>query len=172
MWAGAHVRPIPATTPQLRREAKWLREAVVEFDRQVIEEPACGVTRTTGVEYLEAPDQGYRDQDETSFSNETGLAGYKKYNTSELPNGVVLGYEYETFCVNSPVYCEALLRKFLLNGGTTLKRDLRSEWEAFSLAENVKFVINASGVGFGDPKCFPTRGLTLNIAYQRPYTEN
>ena len=29
MWAGAHVRPIPASTPQLKREAQWLKETVV-----------------------------------------------------------------------------------------------------------------------------------------------
>ncbi|OAQ73683.1 FAD dependent oxidoreductase superfamily [Pochonia chlamydosporia 170] len=161
MWAGAHVRPIPATTAQLKQEAKWLRQAVMEFDRQATEEPACGVTRTTGVEYLESPDQGYVQQDAASFASETGLSGYRKYSKSELPEGVALGYEYETFCINSPVYCESLLRQFLVQGGKTMKKDLKSEWEAFSLAANVLFVINASGTGFGDPNCFPTRGQTV-----------
>jgi hypothetical protein len=127
----------------------------------VAEEPACGVTATKGVEYLEAPDEGYRRQDDASFASETGLAGYRKYAPSELPAGVELGFEYDTYCVNSPVYCQVLLRKFLLNGGQTLQKDLRSEWEAFSLAEGVALVINASGTGFGDPKSFPTRGMPL-----------
>lgn len=159
MWAGAHVRPIPASTAQLRHEAKWLKQAVAEFKRQTAQEPACGVTGTQGVEYLESPDQGYQRQDAKSFENESGLSGYRKLSQSELPDDVALGFEYETFCINSPFYCETLLRKFLLGGGKTLKHDLKSEWEAYALAENVSFVVNASGVGFGDPKCFPTRGL-------------
>ncbi|KID92788.1 FAD dependent oxidoreductase superfamily [Metarhizium guizhouense ARSEF 977] len=161
MWAGAHVRPIPATTSQLQEEAKWLKRTVAEFDRLAAEEPASGVTRTLGVEYLEAPDQAYQQQDAASFKKETGLPGFRKHAKSELPEGVALGYEYETFCINSPVYCETLLRKFVLRGGKTMQKDLRSEWEAFSLAENVAFVINASGAGFGDPTCFPTRGQTV-----------
>lgn len=161
MWAGAHVRPIPATTSQLQEEAKWLKRTVAEFDRLAAEEPASGVTRTLGVEYLEAPDQAYQQQEAASFKKETGLPGFKKYAKPELPEGVALGYEYETFCINSPVYCETLLRKFVLRGGKTMQKDLRSEWEAFSLADNVAFVINASGTGFGDPTCFPTRGMGL-----------
>ncbi|OAQ93390.1 FAD dependent oxidoreductase superfamily [Purpureocillium lilacinum] len=161
MWAGAHVRPIPATTPQLRREAAWLRRAVAEFSRQVEAEPWCGVTRTPGVEYLEAPDQGYRQQTKETFERETGLGGYRKLAPAEVPEGVVLAYEYDTFCINSPVYCEHLLRKFLLQGGKTLEKDLRSEWEAFTLRNDVILVVNASGTGFGDAKSFPTRGQTV-----------
>src|SRR3546814_20315543 len=69
---------------------------------------------------------------------------------AEVPEGVVLAYEYDTFCINSPVYCEHLLRKFLLQGGKTLEKDLRSEWEAFTLRNDVILVVNASGTGFGD----------------------
>lgn len=158
MWAGAHIRPIPATTPQLQREAAWLKQAAAEFDRQVDAEPWCGVTRTAGVEFIEAPDRGYRGQDAGSFERESGLRGYRKLSASEVPGGVSLGFEYETFCVNSPLYCEHLLRKFLLQGGKTLQRELTSEWQAFNLRENVLFIVNASGTGFGDPNCFPTRG--------------
>ncbi|OAA70713.1 FAD dependent oxidoreductase superfamily [Cordyceps fumosorosea ARSEF 2679] len=161
MWAGAHVRPIPATTPQLRREAEWLKQTVAEFSCQVETEPWSGVTRCKGIELLEAPDEGYQKQDARSFLEETGLPRYRKWSESELPKGVVLGYEYETYCVNTPVYCQALLRRFILRGGKTLKRDLKTEWEAFGLQKNVVLVINASGTGFGDPKYFPTRGQTV-----------
>lgn len=158
MWAGAHVRPIPATTPQLRREAQWLKQTVAEMSTQIESEPWSGLTRTTGIELLEAPDDGYRKQDAKSFFEETGLAQYRKWTEAELPKDVVLGYEYETYCVNTPVYCQALLRRFILRGGKTLERDLKSEWEAFGIHSNVVLVINASGTGFGDPKYFPTRG--------------
>lgn len=167
MWAGAHVRPIPAASPQLQREAKWLRETVSEFSAQVQSEPWAGITRTTGVELLEAPDEGYRKQDAKSFYEETGLPRYRKWADSELPKGVVLGFEYETYCVNSPLYCQSLLRRFILQGGKTLDRDLTSEWEAFGLYANVLLVVNVSGTGFGDTKYFPTRGESTRASICR-----
>ena len=158
MWAGAHVRPIPASTPQLKREARWLKETVSEFGRQLASEPWGGIARTLGVEHLEAPPAEYSQQTAQSFEAETGIAGYRVLGRDEVPEGVQLGFEYPTFCVNSPVYCANLLRKFIARGGKTLHRDLRTEWEAFAVRPNVRFVVNASGIGFGDPKCFPTRG--------------
>lgn len=158
VWAGAHVRPIPASTPQLAREAAWLKETVQHLRDQAEREPWIGITPVTGVEYLETPDETYQTWIDGSFKGETGLTESRQLPTSALPPGVVLGFEYQTFCLNAPVYCTGLLRKFLLQGGRTLKRNLASEWEGFSVAPDVATVINASGVGFGDPKCFPTRG--------------
>ncbi|UPK94219.1 hypothetical protein LCI18_005154 [Fusarium solani-melongenae] len=158
VWAGAHIRPIPASTPQLAREATWLEQTVQHLRGQAEREPWIGITPVTGVEYLEAPDEAYQTWIGGSFEAETGLTGFRELPASALPPGVVLGFEYQTFCLNALVYCTGLLRKFLLQGGRTLKRNLASEWEGFSVAPDVATVINASGVGFGDPKCFPTRG--------------
>ncbi|KAJ2966136.1 hypothetical protein NQ176_g10289 [Zarea fungicola] len=72
-----------------------------------------------------------------------------------------LGFEYDTFCVNPPVYCANLLRSFIVRGGKCVERHLHSEWEAYDIAANVGLVVNASGMGFGDSKCFPTRGQTV-----------
>ncbi|KAF5676128.1 d-amino acid oxidase [Fusarium heterosporum] len=161
MWAGAHVRPIPASTPQLRREAKWLKGTVAELEKHRQSEPGVGIRRLPGIEYLEDPPAEYVKQDAQSFSDETGLPGYRQYEAHELPNGVKLGFEYETYCINAPLYCANLLRKFIVQGGTTLQRDLKSEWEAYALRPDVKLVVNASGMGFGDDKCFPIRGQTI-----------
>lgn len=156
MWAGAHVRPIPASTPQLRREANWLKTTVAELENS---EPGVGVRRLPGIEYLEDPPVEYIKQDVHSFTEETGLPGYRRLDTRELPEGVKLGYQYETYCINAPLYCANLLRKFIVQGGKTVQRELKSEWEAFILAPNVKLVVNASGMGFGDAKSFPIRGM-------------
>ncbi|KAF5019820.1 hypothetical protein F66182_8189 [Fusarium sp. NRRL 66182] len=161
MWAGAHVRPIPASTPQLRREAKWLKQTVADLERHRQSEPWVGIRRLPGVEYLESPPAEYLKQDAQSFTEETGLPNYRKHHDNELPEGVKLGFEYETYCINAPLYSGNLLRKFIVNGGKTLQRDLKSEWEAFILAPNVSLVVNASGMGFGDEKCFPIRGQTV-----------
>lgn len=161
MWAGAHVRPIPAATEQLRREAEWLKRTVAEFDRQVDAEPWCGITRTTGVEFIDEPDESYVTRGLSGLEQESGLRGFRTLGQSELPSGVQLGFEYHTFCIDAPMYCEDLVRKFVLNGGRTMRKHLKSEWEAYSLLERVLLVVDASGVGFGDRECFPTRGLRL-----------
>lgn len=127
-----------------------------------------GIRQVPGVEYLDNPPREYEEQDAESFAFETGLPGYRKMSREELPDGVRLGYEYETFCINAPLYCGNLLRRFIVMGGRTVQRDLKSEWEAYSLAPNVKLVINASGNGFGDPKCYPIRGLSSTFFIRYP----
>ncbi|KAI5459665.1 FAD dependent oxidoreductase [Mariannaea sp. PMI_226] len=161
MWAGAHVRPIPASSPQLRREAKWLKQTVAELDRHLQSEPSAGISRLPGVEYLGTPPPEYERQDAQSFAEETGLRGYRRYRDDELPEGIRLGYEYETYCINAPLYSGNLLRKFILQGGKTRQHDLKSEWEPYCWGSHVALVINASGMGFGDPKSFPIRGQTV-----------
>ncbi|KAH7037033.1 uncharacterized protein B0I36DRAFT_313174 [Microdochium trichocladiopsis] len=161
MWAGAHVRPIPVNGDvQLDREAQWLKSTCETFKRQVVEEPWIGVTAVRGREYLEAPPESYVSQTAESFGQETGLPGYRRLAEGELPEGVKLGFEYDTYCVNSPLYCASLLKKFLLCGGRTAVRQLASVAEAFAVCADVRLVVNASGSGFGDPAYFPTRGQT------------
>ncbi|KAH8729827.1 FAD dependent oxidoreductase [Ilyonectria robusta] len=161
MWAGAHVRPIPGSTPQLRREAKWLKQTMVEFERHLESDPSAGISQVAGVEYLGTSPPEYEEQDAETFTRESGLLGYRKYPASELPEGIRFGFEYQTYCINSPLYCGNLLRKFILHGGRTLQRDIKSPWEPYSWGSHIKAVINASGVGFGDPKCYPIRGHIL-----------
>ncbi|KAM5349718.1 hypothetical protein ACJ41O_006223 [Fusarium nematophilum] len=158
VWAGAHIRPIPASTPQLAREAAWLKKTVKHLKGQAEREPWVGITPVSGVEYLEIPDEAYQMWIAGSFEDETGLTEFHELPASALPQGVELGFEYQTFCLNAPVYCTGLLRRFILRGGYSVKRNLASEWEAFYVAPDVAVVINASGVGFQDPQCFPTRG--------------
>ena len=161
MWAGAHVRPILATTPQLRREAAWLKQTVAEFARQFKDEPSIGITPTEALDLMELRESNYEAHTEQTFASETGLPGFQILPPSETPEGVLTAVKYQTYCVNPPLYCSNLLRKFLLQGGKTLQRELRSEWEAFSERSDIEFVVNASGYGFGDPKCFPVRGEWL-----------
>lgn len=76
------------------------------------------------------------------------------------------GVRYRTYVVNSPVYCAYLLRKFVLNGGQTREYTLVDPMEAFELAGTgtVRTVVNCSGLGFGDPKAFIIRGMSLNCS--------
>lgn len=166
MWAGAHLRPIPVDSAQLRTEAKWFRCTVKTLRKQLQKEPWAGILPLRGIEYLAAPSNAYREfvQDRTTFYEETLLEEMQVLEKDQLPHGMAMGYEYNTFCLNAPVYCMSLMRKFLLRGGKTLIRKLSSEHEAFTIAKDTKLVVNASGVGFRDPKSFPTRGQICLVA--------
>ena len=118
-----------------------------------------------GVEYLEAPVGAYLDREGVEDAYGGGyLEGFEELSSSEdsgdggLPDGVKWGVRYKSFVINSPVYCAYLLRRFVLRGGRTREYTLADLREAFYLAENVKTVINCSGMGFGDPKSFIIRG--------------
>ena len=125
-----------------------------------------------GFEYLEAPEGGYLDREGVEDAYGGGyLEGFEELSPSNtgggkggLPDGVKWGVRYKSFVINSPVYCAYLLRRFVLRGGRTREYTLADPREAFHLAENVKTVVNCSGMGFGDPKSFIIRGACT------PYT--
>ncbi|UPL02932.1 hypothetical protein LCI18_013866 [Fusarium solani-melongenae] len=54
-----------------------------------------------------------------------------------------------TYCVNAPLYCGNLLRRF----------SLRTHIKAFNLRLNVLLSVNDSSFSFNDPNCFPTRAF-------------
>lgn len=156
-WAGAHYRPVPGSSPQALREVSQAQRTY-EFMRRVAEDPASGIKFTQGIEHLEAPPAEYLDA--RSVRNVYAhLDGFRHLAQSEMPEGVKWGVQYGTYVVNSPVYCAFMLRKFVLKGGSVRQYALANLREAFSLAENVRTVVNCSGVGFEDPKSFIIRGM-------------
>ncbi|CAI6071100.1 unnamed protein product [Clonostachys chloroleuca] len=173
MWAGAHVRPIPGTTEQLRQEGLWLKQTVSKFNSLLKAGNQIGLALAPAIEVFEAPGNGYKAQTAESFEADSGLKGYRELTAEELPNGTVLGFEYESYCINSPVYCGDLLRKFIIAGGKTINATLRSVDEASIITPNVQFVVNASGIGFNDSKVFPIRGhivLTNSTCFDKTIT--
>ncbi|KAL3461980.1 FAD dependent oxidoreductase [Aspergillus heterothallicus] len=160
-WAGAHYRPVPGLTAQALREEKQAQATYAYFKTQSTI-PGSGVARIEGVEHLENPPAEYLDR-RAIATHYAHLDGFRTLGEAELPAGVKWGVRYESFCVNSPVYCAYLLRRFILNGGRTREYTLASAREAFYLAENVSTVVNCSGVGFGDEKVFIIRGQTCLV---------
>ncbi|KAL3441399.1 hypothetical protein BJX65DRAFT_254643 [Aspergillus insuetus] len=162
-WAGAHYRPVPGKTAQSLRE-ETQAQATYTYFKTASQDPASGIAKVEGVEHLENPPHEYRDQKaiETYYGH---LDGFRYLRKEEMPEGVVWGVRYETFVVNSPVYLAYLLRRFILLGGRTREYTLADPREAFYLAEgeNVRTVVNCSGVGFGDEKSFIIRGQTCLV---------
>jgi hypothetical protein len=155
-WAGAHYRPVPGKTPQSLRE-ETQAQATYAYFKTACQDPASGIAKVEGVEHLENPPDEYQDQTaiETYYGH---LDGFRYLGKEEMPEGVVWGVRYETFVVNSPVYLAYLLRRFILLGGWTREYTLADPREAFYLGENVRTVVNCSGIGFGDEKSFIIRG--------------
>ncbi|KAL4894964.1 hypothetical protein BDV59DRAFT_158657 [Aspergillus ambiguus] len=161
-WAGAHYRPVPAFTPQAAREERQARRTYQHFKSLAATEPAAAVESLDGVEHLESPLPEYLDP-RAIPDFYAHLDGFRQLSADELPQGVKWGVRYRSFAINSPVYCAYLLRKFVLHGGRTKEYTLGDPEEAFHLAENVRTVVNCSGMGFGDPKSFIIRGQTCLV---------
>lgn len=159
-WAGAHYRPVPSTSPQAQREANQAHRTYEFLKRIAADEPAAGIQFVQGIEHLEAPPPEYLDRESVRIAY-GHLDGFRFLSSDELPQGVKWGVHYTTYVINSPVYCAYMLRKFVVKGGHAMRYTLANLKEAFSLAQNVKTVINCSGTGFGDPKSFIIRGMSL-----------
>ncbi|KAH8425189.1 FAD-dependent oxidoreductase [Aspergillus melleus] len=161
-WAGAHYRPVLGSSPQFLKEEAQAQRTYEHFKILAAQEPGSGVQSLEGIEHLESPPAEYLD--ETSVRNSYAhLDGFRRLSPKELPGPVKWGASYQTFVINSPVYCAHMLRQFVLKGGQTKEYTLASVMEAFHLAENVKTVVNCSGIGFGDPKSFIIRGQTCLV---------
>ncbi|KAJ5893673.1 D-amino-acid oxidase [Penicillium taxi] len=161
-WAGAHYRPVPGTSPQTLQEASQAKRTYDYMKQVANEEPAAGIKFLKGIEHLEAPPPEYVDAQSVKnvYSH---LDGFRFLSTEDFPDGVKWGVQYKTYVVNTPVYLAYMLRKFILKGGSVEKYVLTNVREAFTLAPNVKTVVNCSGVGFEDPKSFIIRGQTCLV---------
>lgn len=156
-WSGAHYRPIPDATPQGLREAGWAEKTYEHFKSYATNYPEAGIRFMKGVELLETPTKEYIN----TVGRYAEMDDFRVLESGELPSGVEWGASYTTFCVNTPVYLAHLTRKFILDGGQIVRRIVESLSEAFTVTSNVSSVVNCSGVGFDDPKCFITRGMSL-----------
>ena len=170
-WAGAHYRPIPASTPQLKIQSE-LACRTFEIMKQIAKtDPAAGVALLPGVEFLENPPKAYSTLIEGQQFAGPG-DGFRILNDNELVPGTTWGCEYETYCVNVPVYCAWLLSNFILKGGRVIKQKLRNVNAAWDVAQQerlgkVSTVFNCSGRNFDtDSKVEYIRGQTCLVRQQ------
>lgn len=165
-WGGAHNRWVPPAGGA--QDVRDHRLALATFRRMrdlAGAHPEAGITFMKGVEFLEKPGDEYlalvREGGRGS-AKELGVEGFRVLSRSEFPDDkVVLGFEYDTWCVSPMVYCGFLLNRFVYRGGKVVKREVREPKEVFEMRGlgRVDTVVNASGQGFGDDKVFVTRGM-------------
>ncbi|KAL1955611.1 hypothetical protein VTO42DRAFT_8414 [Malbranchea cinnamomea] len=154
--AGAHYRPIPANTPQLKAEAHLGQITHERFKKIASTRPEWGVTLLEGIDYVSGEaTPAYQ----ALLPEYKALEGFRVLEKHEMPAGVEFGARYETYTVDTETYTYHLLRQIRLLGGELLRRRLNDPNEAFYLeGHNVKLVVNCSGLGFNDPKSFIIRG--------------
>ena len=173
-WAGAHFRPVPITTAADALEQGLVRETYSEFERLASSEPSSSVEFVPGIEYFDSPAKSYTDlKEEAGFCT---WPGFRVLGQDELPGQgagpITWGVTYQSWVLNSPVYLSWLQRQVELRGGHLIRHTLSAISEAVFIAAeylkdpNAKFkaVVNASGMGFGDPSSFPSRGQFLLVS--------
>ena len=172
MWAGAHYRPIAGSSTQLRAEAKLAQRTADVMLRIARERPEWGVRAYPAREYIEEPG-------EELLALKTGNVyagdgdGFRVMEKEELPQGVKWGCEYDTYCVNVPVYLRAMLKSLEGWGVVLVRRKLKDAQEVFDIMKDdfgvdVQTVVNCSGRNFdSDPSMKIIRGQTVLV--RQPY---
>ncbi|KAJ3499180.1 hypothetical protein NLG97_g527 [Lecanicillium saksenae] len=176
LWAGAHNRWVLPTSEHdidgmrdhafARSTFSHMSELLSAYGTET------GIAFTPGVEYLEDPvPDVYRDLTVYKATEELGMQDFRFLGKGDLPEHVAWGCEYRSWCVNPMVYCMFLLRRICLLGGQVAKMELRALEEVTTLSTlDTSTIINCSGIGFGDPAVFPTRGQTVLVAEDCPAT--
>ncbi|KAI2641106.1 nucleotide-binding domain-containing protein [Xylaria nigripes] len=176
-WAGAHNRfilPPPNAAPD-SQEAREHAMSLLTWDEMRslhASHPEAGITFLKGHDYFEAPELAQTSLTEEKARDEFGIKGFRFHTPNELPEGVKMGYEYDTWCLNPMVYCAFLLRRFAHRGGKIVKKAIRDPLEVFEMLDLAPFdlLVNASGFGFGDHDIFITTGQTCIVANPCPVT--
>ncbi|EGW35478.1 d-amino acid oxidase [Spathaspora passalidarum NRRL Y-27907] len=161
-WAGAHFRPFPSKNPQEYAEMKLTRLTLKKFKQFAVEYPESSIKFVEGVEYLEAPDEHYKKVGE-GYSD--GMDNFSRIH--DKPG--YMGFKYDTWVVNSPLYLHFLYRKLISEYHVKfLNAKLTSLSQVNDYITGNPVIINCSGMGLRynggfDPNCFPIRGQTLLI---------
>ncbi|SCU97982.1 LAMI_0F12398g1_1 [Lachancea mirantina] len=174
-WAGAHFRPFPHRPESYKsdqRESRYTRDTYRALKHVARYHPESSVEFMKGVDLLEDPSPEYAC--EGPGFNADSLDAFRRLCDSELPKDVKMGFEYDTFCLNAPVYLTFLQDRVRdlcqhFNVKFELKRmTLSSLQEAFHIYPQTTALFNCSGNGLQldgkqDPACFPIRGQTLLV---------
>jgi len=92
---------------------------------------------------------------------------FRRVTKNEMPPGYVDGYIAPVACIETPIYMNYLVNRFVESGGkiTKLDRDIENIEE---ISTDSRLVINCSGLGagkiFNDKEVFPIRGQLVKTS--------
>ncbi|KAJ6444057.1 FAD dependent oxidoreductase superfamily [Purpureocillium lavendulum] len=170
--AGAHFRPTAVTNAQEAFENTLMQETYAKLGEICRNESTAGVEFVPAIEYFDS-DLSPRDLEMFSVWPQ-----FRLLEPTELPESATIkaGLTYSAWVLNSPVYLVWLQRRAEAHGALFFREHLRSVQEAFFLAASHNpalpppfAIVDASGMGFSDPACFPSRGqfILLSNEYDR-----
>lgn len=132
---------------------------------------------SSGVEFIPAVEYFESDLSAKDMEMFSSWPGFRILEPSELPkSSIKAGLTYDAWVLNSPVYLKWLQKKAEDNGVVFARETLTAIPEAVFVAARYRedlappeIVVNASGIGFGDAACFPSRGqfILIENTYQR-----
>ncbi|OBA24319.1 FAD dependent oxidoreductase [Metschnikowia bicuspidata var. bicuspidata NRRL YB-4993] len=168
-WAGAHFRPFPSKDRHELKDYPLARTTLLKFKDLSRDHPESSIEFVKGVEYFETPDSKYK-----SFAEgwRESVENFRVLDQSEIPEGCVLGVEYDTFVVNAPLYLQFLYRTLKFKHGVNFVLAKLSSLEEITKLHGVEgrkpVIINCTGQGLQwgggyDKDCFSIRGQTLLI---------
>lgn len=196
LWAGAHYRPIPASTPQLAYERTLALEthATMLQLADAYPESETGIARMPAEEYLEQlPDKAtatLRSGDVYAGPNDgfhvlspAELSTLNNSPSSKGQNPVKWACSYQTYCINVTLYLRFLLQRIQARDGRVVQTHVSSFPHAVNLACKLGFlprhdsinpsatppvvVLDATGRGLTpDPRVNVIRGQTLLVKQQ------
>lgn len=166
-WAGAHFRPFPSKNEAELKDYPLSRVTLARFKQLALTNPELSIKFVKGVEYFGAPDKFYQ---EVSEGYREGIDNFRVLSKAELPNGAVMGTEYDTYVLNSPHYLQFLYRKLKFHYDVEFVRaklDKLSDATKFATQKDF-VVVNCTGMGLQwdggyDGASFPIRGQTLLV---------
>ncbi|KAG5927357.1 hypothetical protein E4U42_002334 [Claviceps africana] len=159
--AGAHFRPTPVQTEADKLEHAFMCETYSKLRDISASDESAGVRFIAAVEYF---DKEVPLSDKNMFS---AWPNYRRLQASELPAvaSIKEGLTYTAWVLNSPVYLDWLQRKVREQGVVLKRATVSAVAEAVFVASDHRkelpvpsTVVNASGTGFADGDCFPSRG--------------
>lgn len=162
-WAGAHFRPFPSKNPQEYIELQITRITLSKFKELSKDSSESTIKFVDGIELLENPDNFYKS---IGKGYSEGISNFRKLENAREGH---LGFQYDTWVLNAPMYLQFLYRKLLIEYDVKfINTKLKSLKEVNDIVLNNPIIINCTGMGLQynggyDPDCFPIRGQTLLI---------
>jgi len=92
---------------------------------------------------------------------------FRRVTKNEMPPGYLDGYIVPVACIETPVYMDYLVNRFVESGGGITKLDREIE-KIEEISANSRLIINCSGLGagniFNDKEVFPIRGQLVKTS--------
>jgi D-amino-acid oxidase len=97
------------------------------------------------------------------------LSQFRRLASTELPDGIKSGVEYETVAVNPAKYLPWLKEKLLAKGVTFIRRKIQRLDDLYEYTGHDGIAVNCTALGsrsilgIEDPHLYPIRGQTVTV---------